>query len=133
MTAALPGLSPAATVALDAGRRGAPAAGTAGAVAIGSRAMPAKSAAETARAQAQDFEAMFLNTMMQSMFTETGGDGPLGNSPGTGVWRSFLVDEYAKSFAKAGGVGLADQVYATLLGQQEARSATATRNLVSTR
>ncbi|MBI5112377.1 MAG: rod-binding protein [Rhodovulum sp.] len=95
--------------------------------------MPAKSAAETARAQAQDFEAMFLNTMMQSMFTETGGDGPLGNSPGTGVWRSFLVDEYAKTFAKAGGVGLADQVYATLLGQQEARSATATRNLVSTR
>jgi Rod binding domain-containing protein len=39
------------------------------------------------------------------------------------VWRSFLGEEYAKSFAKAGGIGLADHVYRALIAQQEARSA----------
>jgi len=34
------------------------------------------------------------------------------------VWRSFLTDQYAKTFAKAGGVGMADHVYDTLLKQQ---------------
>ena len=42
-----------------------------------------------------------------------------------GVWRSFLTDQYAKSFAKAGGIGIANQVYHTLLAQQEARGADA--------
>jgi hypothetical protein len=36
------------------------------------------------------------------------------------VWRSFLTDEYAKSFAKAGGIGIAAHVYDTLIAQQEA-------------
>jgi peptidoglycan hydrolase FlgJ len=114
MTASL--LPPAATTALDAARNT-----TLPSAPVGSRGTGLKPAAEKARAQAQDFEAMFLNTMMQNMFTGIGDDGPMGNSPSTGVWRSFLVDEYAKSFAKAGGIGLADQVYSTLLGQQEAR------------
>ena len=35
---------------------------------------------------------------------------------------SQSVDEYAKSFAKAGGVGIADSVYRSLLAQQEARA-----------
>jgi Rod binding domain-containing protein len=79
------------------------------------------SVATRARAQAQDFEATFLNSMFQNMFTDMGGDGPLGGGPGVGIWRSFLTDQYAKSFAKAGGVGLADQVYRSLLAHQEAR------------
>jgi Rod binding domain-containing protein len=33
----------------------------------------------------------------------------------------MLTDEYAKSFAKGGGIGIADQVYRTLIAQQEAR------------
>jgi len=73
------------------------------------------------RAQAQGFEAMFLNSMFQNMFTDTNGDGPLGGGPGVGIWRSFLTDQYAKSFAKAGGVGLACHVYRSLLAQQEAK------------
>lgn len=115
----MPSLPAGATMALDAARNGR--------LSAGSRVAPVTAVADKARAQAQDFEAVFLNTMMQSMFTGIGNDGPMGNSPSTGVWRSFLVDEYAKSFAKAGGVGLADQVYATLLGQQEARPATPTK------
>lgn len=75
-----------------------------------------------AKASAEDFEAVFLNNMFQQMFTDTEGEGPLGGSGATGVWRSFLTDEYAKNFAKAGGIGIAGAVYDTLLAQQEIRS-----------
>jgi flagellar protein FlgJ len=76
----------------------------------------------TARAheQAQDFEAVFLGTMFNHMFTAADGDGPLGNTQGTGPWRSFLTDAFAKSVAKSGGVGIADQVYRSLISHQEA-------------
>lgn len=75
-----------------------------------------------ARAAAQDFEAVFLNSMFQHMFTNMGGEGPFGGSGAVGVWRSMLTDEYAKSFAKSGGIGIASQVYRTLMAQQEVRS-----------
>ena len=74
------------------------------------------------RAQAQDFEAMFLNSMFSQMMTKTDGEGPFGGSQATGVWRSFLTQEYAKSAAAAGGIGLAKHVYSSLLAQQEARA-----------
>lgn len=75
-----------------------------------------------ARKSSEDFEAVFLNNMFQQMFTGTDGEGPFGGAGASGVWRSFLTDEYAKSFAKSGGIGIADQVYSTLLAQQEIRS-----------
>ena len=75
-----------------------------------------------ARAAAQDFEAVFLNSMFQHMFTGISGEGPFGGGGAVGVWRSMLTDEYAKSFAKAGGIGIADQVYRTLMARQEANS-----------
>ncbi len=86
--------------------------------------LPPKNAADfkaKAHAMATDFEAVFLNSMFQQMFTDIGGEGPFGGSKATGVWRSFLTDEYAKSFAKRGGIGIADQVYRSLIQQQEAR------------
>ena len=76
-----------------------------------------------ARASAVDFEATFLNTMFGQMFTGIDGDGPFGGGGAGGVWRSFLSDEYAKTFAKAGGIGLADHVYRALIAQQETRAA----------
>jgi Rod binding domain-containing protein len=75
-----------------------------------------------ARATATDFEAQFLNTMFNEMFTGIDGDGPFGGGPAVGVWRSFLSEQYAKSFAKAGGIGIADHVYRTLIAQQEAQA-----------
>jgi flagellar protein FlgJ len=75
-----------------------------------------------ARAQAIDFEASFLGSMFGQMFTAIDGEGPFGGGGGAGVWRSFLSDEYAKSFAKAGGIGLADHVYRSLLAQQEVKA-----------
>ncbi len=75
-----------------------------------------------AKATAQDFEGVFLNSMLQQMFTAVDGEGPLGGKGSAGIWRSFLTDEYAKSFSKAGGIGIADHVYRALIAQQEARS-----------
>ena len=75
-----------------------------------------------AREQAVDFEAMFLSSMFSQMFTGMDGDGPFGGGGKAGVWRSFLTEEYSKSFAKAGGIGIADHVYRSLLQQQEARA-----------
>jgi Rod binding domain-containing protein len=83
---------------------------------------PSAGSKAKAKAAAQNFEAVFLNSMFQEMFTDVGGEGPFGGQGATGVWRSLLTDEYAKTFVKAGGVGLADQVYKSLLAQQEGRS-----------
>ena len=61
---------------------------------------------------------MFLNSMFQQMFANVG-QGPFSGGPGAHVWRSFLTDEYSKSFVKAGGIGLAKEVERALLAQQE--------------
>jgi Rod binding domain-containing protein len=102
---AAPGLS-----ALDLLNLNAPAAGK-----------PSATGKAKARAAAQDFEAVFLNSMFQHMFTGVDGEGPFGGQGAAGVWRSVLTDQYAKSIAKAGGVGIADHVYRSLMAQQETR------------
>jgi peptidoglycan hydrolase FlgJ len=71
-----------------------------------------------AKAAATQFEAMFLNTMFQQMYTGLDGEGPFGDSGALKVWRSMLTDQYAKSFANSGGIGIASHVYDALLKQQ---------------
>lgn len=79
----------------------------------------AKMPNEKARQAAEDFEAVYLNAMFSQMFTAMDGEGPFGGGKALGVWRSFLTDEYAKSFAKKGGIGIASEVYRTLMMTQE--------------
>jgi peptidoglycan hydrolase FlgJ len=74
-----------------------------------------------AKATSQDFEAMFLNSMFSQMTSGLQGEGPYGSTTGTGVWRSMLTEQYSKSFAQAGGVGIAKDVYRTLILQQANR------------
>jgi len=71
-----------------------------------------------AKSTATDFESMFLNSMFSQMTSGIKGEGPFGDTPGTGVWRSMLTEQYSKNFAKAGGVGVATEVYRTLIMQQ---------------
>jgi flagellar protein FlgJ len=68
--------------------------------------------------KAQDFEAVFLNSMFSQMTAGLKGDGPFGDTVGTGVWRSMLTEQFSKSFAKAGGIGISKDVYRTLILQQ---------------
>jgi len=88
----------------------------------GAGAKPSADPQARARATATDFEAQFLNSMFNNMFAGIDGDGPFGGGPAVGVWRSFLSEQYAKTFAKAGGIGIADHVYRTLIAQQEAQA-----------
>jgi peptidoglycan hydrolase FlgJ len=74
--------------------------------------------ADKAKNAAKDFEAVFLNTMFQQMFSNVG-NGPFSGGSAAGVWRSLLTDEYAKSFASKGGIGIADHVQRALMAQQE--------------
>ena len=75
-----------------------------------------------AKASSQDFEAMFLNSMFSQMTSGIKGEGPFGDTQSTGVWRSMLTDQYAKNFAKAGGIGVSTDVYRTLILQQANRA-----------
>jgi peptidoglycan hydrolase FlgJ len=75
-----------------------------------------------AKGTATDFEAMFLNSMFSQMTSGIKGEGPFGDTTGTGVWRSMLTEQYSKSFAKAGGVGISNDVYRTLILQQAGRA-----------
>ena len=83
--------------------------------------VPKNANADKARSTSQDFEAMFLNNMLQPMFAGVS-EGPFSGGHAASVWRSFLTDEYAKTIARNGGVGIADHVYRSLLAQQEIRS-----------
>ncbi len=78
-------------------------------------------AARKAWATAQNFESVFLNTLMAPAFENLEGEGPLGGENGAGgeAWRGMLVDEYAKGFAGAGGVGLSVDIYRELMRLQE--------------
>lgn len=73
---------------------------------------------EKAYRAAQDFESVFLGRMFEQMFTGTGGEGPLGGSGESGIWRSFLTDAYARNVAQQGGIGIANHVYRSLLQLQ---------------
>lgn len=73
---------------------------------------------DKAKAASKQFEAMFLNSMFQQMCTGMDGDGPFGGSGALKVWRSMLTDQYARTFAQNGGIGIASHVYDALLRQQ---------------
>ena len=88
--------------------------------------MPAKAPepgtpAAKARAVARDYEAVFLTQMFSSLFSSLGKDGPLGGGA-QGTYRSLLAEEYGRSVAAAGGIGLADTLAGELLSLQEARA-----------
>ena len=71
-----------------------------------------------ANKQAKDFEGMFINSMFSQMTNGLKGEGPFGNTTGTGIWRSMQIEQYSKSFARAGGIGIAQQVYRSLILKQ---------------
>ena len=73
-----------------------------------------------AMASGEDCEAVFLNSMFQQMFSGVG-NGPFSGGPGAKIWQSFLTDEYAKSFVKNGGIGIAGEIQRELLAMQEVR------------
>jgi Rod binding domain-containing protein len=74
------------------------------------------------REVAEQFESVFLATVISRMFDGLPTDGPFGGGHAEATYRSFLADEYAGALAGRGGIGIADVVYADLLRIQEAEA-----------
>jgi len=79
-----------------------------------------ENASSAARQAAQDLEAVFLTSLVESMFAGVKTDGPFGGGNGESVYRSMLNEQYATAISKSGGVGIADNVYREILKMQEA-------------
>ena len=71
------------------------------------------------RQASRDFEAQVLGALMQPMFEGLGPSGAFGGGTGEAQWRPMLVAEYGRAIARAGGLGLADSVLATLQRMQQ--------------
>ena len=71
---------------------------------------------------ATDFEGMFLNQMFSQMTSGLQGDGPFGNTEGTGVWRSMLAEQYSEIVRESRRRRHFERVYRTLILQQANRA-----------
>ena len=80
---------------------------------------PAPAGQTKAHEVAQDFETVFLTNMFENMFEGLDDDGPFGSGAGNGPWRSMLTEQYAKSVAQSGGVGVAQAIERQLVSLQE--------------
>mgnify|MGYP000876584205 CR=1 FL=1 len=59
---------------------------------------------------AQEFEAVFLSEMLAPMFESLDTEGLGGGGMGEQMFRPMLVQRYAETIARAGGVGIADSI-----------------------
>ena len=76
-------------------------------------------AAKAAKA-AKDYEGVFIAQLLGSMFEGIPTGGMFGGGPGEAMFRSLLVDQYAKSMTDQGGFGLATRMKTELLRHQGA-------------
>ena len=76
-------------------------------------------ARERAREQAEEFESVFLTMFVKQMFSGIKTEGPFTGGSSEGIYREMMSEEYAKSIAKSGGIGLADHVYSEILKTQQ--------------
>lgn len=72
------------------------------------------------RAQAEELEGVFLNTLMKEMFASLNTDSDaMGGGFGEDTWRGMQAEQMADAVAKSGGIGLADSIMGDLLKLQE--------------
>ena len=75
-----------------------------------------------ARATAEDFESVFLNTMLSQMFAGIETPEPFGGGHAEETYRGLMIEEYAKAITQSGGIGIADAIERQLIELQEAAS-----------
>ena len=90
--------------------------------ALRQRANPLQNKSFGSRAEAEqaahEFEAFFLMQTLQQMFDGIGNDPLFGGGAGEQMFKSLLIQEYSTELAKAGGIGLGDQVLGELIKTQ---------------
>lgn len=67
---------------------------------------------------AQNFEASFLTTMFETLFSSVPTDTAFGGGPGEDMWKGFLAEAMAKQTALHGGIGVASSVEKEMLKLQ---------------
>jgi len=72
---------------------------------------------QKARKVSREFEEVMLTHSFETMMKGVKTPGLAGGSSAEGMWRSFMVQEMAKDAVRAGGIGVADQVYREMTGQ----------------
>lgn len=68
---------------------------------------------------AKEFEAVFLSEMIRPMFEGLEVDPLFGGGRSEEIFRGMMIEEYGKTMANAGGIGLASYVKAELLRIQQ--------------
>lgn len=72
------------------------------------------------KAQAEELEGVFLNTLTKELFSSIKTDqDSFGGGFGEETWRSMQSEQMANSIAQSGGLGIADQMLPDLLTMQE--------------
>jgi Rod binding domain-containing protein len=79
---------------------------------------PTSSVAQAEKAS-KDYETVFISQFISSMFSGISTDGPTGGGQGEEMFRSLMVDQYAKGIENQGGFGIAAQMKAELLKHQQ--------------
>ena len=92
---------------------------------MASQAQPAaapKATGDAAKAEwaSKEYESVFISQFLGSMFSGIKTDGITGGGQGEEMFRSLMVNEYAKGLQQRGGFGLAAQMKTQLLKHQEA-------------
>ena len=67
---------------------------------------------------AQKFEAAFIAQMLGPMFDGAELSAPFGGGPGEAAFKSFLLEAVAQQMAKAGGLGLTEDLTREMLKMQ---------------
>lgn len=75
--------------------------------------------AKTPEAAGENFESFFVTHLLDQMFTGLGVDGLFGGGHAEKVYRGLLTQEYGKSIAKQGGIGVGKMITAELIRIQE--------------
>jgi flagellar protein FlgJ len=68
---------------------------------------------------AKEFEGVFLNEMFSHMFDGVGDDPVFGGGRGEKMFKSMMVNEYAKKLASGRGVGISDQIQKAMIEMQQ--------------
>jgi Rod binding domain-containing protein len=81
-----------------------------------------RATADTGKAasSAKEYESVFISQFLGSMFSGIKADDTFGGGQGEEMFRSMMVDQYAKGLTARGGFGLAANMQAELLKHQQA-------------
>lgn len=77
---------------------------------------------ERAEAVSKDFEELFISQMMEPMFGDSVGTEAFGTDDTDEIYKSLMVKEYGKLIVQSGGIGIAQNIYKGLMGENKLSS-----------